>query len=408
MVALRIALRYLFSVKRHRAVNIISSLSVAGLAVATMAIVVVLSVFNGFTRLAESRLGLVQPDFRLVPATGKTIAGADSLAMLMESQDAVAVAAPLLEERALAISREGQMPVRVKGVDRLRFPQVADLQELMVRGSYELADSIYGPDAAVMAPGVAMGLSFFPTTADYLDLYIPTRTGRINPAAPHTAYRHKPLIITGILEVQQPEYDADMLYMGIDSLRRLLDYSACEASAIDIVLTTDASPRQAAARLNAITGDSLLLLDRHHMAADTYRVISVEKWITFLMLIFILLIASFNIVSTMSLMVIEKRTDMSTLHAMGASRSTIGAVFAWEGWLITLLGGIIGCILGAALTLAQQTWGFVKLYGDAAALTIDAYPVQLKDGDIVLVLAVVAVVGLIMAFISSLFTRKIR
>lgn len=406
MVALRIALRYLFSVKRHRAVNIISALSVAGLAVATMATVVVLSVFNGFTRLAESRLGLVQPDYRLAPAQGKTLSNTDSLADALETLAGVAVACPVLDERALAVSSEGQMPVRVKGVDRSRFASVADLDELMVRGAYELCDSVYGGNAAVMAPGVAVGLSFYPTSADYLDIYLPSRLGRINPAAPQNAYRHKALMMTGILEVSQPEYDADNIYMGIDSLRRMLDYHRAEASSVDIVLAPGASAREVREALTAISGDSLVVLDRYTMAAETFRVISVEKWISFLMLVFILLIASFNIVSTMSLMVIEKRTDMNTLRALGASRRTIGAVFAWEGWLITMLGGIIGCILGAALALAQETWGFVKLYGDSSALTIDAYPVHLQWGDTVMVMAVVAAVGMIMAFVSFLFTRK--
>ncbi len=215
------------------------------------------------------------------------------------------------------------------------------------------------------------------------------------------------MAVSAVFQIDQPEYDNDCVTVPLDALRRLLEYRADEASAIDIGLEPGADAARVASDIGAMLGDGFDVLSRERQQADTFRMISVEKWITFLMLVFILVVASFNIVSTLSLMVIEKRYDMATLRSLGASRSTVRRVFIAEGWLITAVGGLVGIALGVGLSLLQERFGSIRLDGDPAALSVEAYPVRLEWGDVGMVLATVVVVGFAIAQLSRLFTRKI-
>jgi len=408
MLALRIALRYLFAKKSHRAVNVISVISLAGVAVATMAIVVVLSVFNGFSDLAHTRLGRIDPDFKAVVKVGKVFAGADSVAVALSGIEGVAWASPTLQERALLVAGDAQMPVRVTGSDPGTYG-APDLSPVIIDGAYA-TEAHVGADtlaAAQLSVGVALHTGLRPGGMSTAVLYAPRRVGRINPANPAAAYRQLPVVVSAVFQIDQPEYDNDCVTVPLDSLRRLLEYRAGEASAIDIGLEPGADAARVASDIGAMLGDGFDVLSRERQQADTFRMISVEKWITFLMLVFILVVASFNIVSTLSLMVIEKRYDMATLRSLGASRSTVRRVFIAEGWLITAVGGLVGIALGVGLSLLQERFGLIRLDGDPAALSVEAYPVRLEWGDVGMVLATVVVVGFAIAQLSRLFTRKI-
>ena len=408
MLPLRIALRYLFAKKSHRAVNVISLISLAGVAVATMAIVVVLSVFNGFSDLAASRLGRIDPDYKVSAVTGKVFPGADSLARSLACIDGVALADPELRERALIVAGDAQMPVRVTGFDPLEYGAPA-LDGVIIDGSYATGAHI-GADtlaAVQLSVGVALHTGLRPGGFATATLYVPRRVGRINPANPAAAYRQLPVAVSGVFQVDQPEYDNDCIAMPLDALRGLLEYDTDEASAIDIGLRPGADPVRAGRLIADAVGPGFSVLSRERQQADTFRMISVEKWITFLMLVFILVVASFNIVSTLSLMVIEKRHDMATLRSMGASRTTVRRVFIAEGWLITAVGGLLGIILGSVLVLMQQHFGFIRLDGDPAALSVDSYPVRLVWADVGMVFATVVAVGFAIAQLSRIFTRKI-
>lgn len=406
MTALRIALRYLFSKKSHRAINVISVVAMAGVAVATMAIVIVLAVFDGFTELAAGHLAQVNAEVRLAPKEGKTLA-ADSLAGVLRDRADVAEAAAVLQERALLVADNGrQMPVVLKGLDYSRAGAIADIEGMVIDGVFRpdggLGDSITGIQPAV---GVAINTGLRPSPYAAAKIYEPRRRGRINPANPAAAYRQLPVAVTGVIEVNQPEYDADFVFMPLEGVRRLLDYRRGEGSAVEVKAAPGVSPTTLCRRL-AADYPELAVEGRMEQQADTFRMIAVEKWVTFLMLCFILVVAAFNIVSTLSLMVIEKRSDMATLRALGAPQGLPRSIFAWEGALITFIGGGAGTVLGVILALVQQHFGIIKLDADPSALTIDVYPVSLHWGDVGAVLLAIAATGAVIALISRLFTRS--
>lgn len=406
MLALNIARRYLLSRKSHSAVNIICGVAIGGVSVAIMAIVVVLSVFNGFASLAEKQMGLFDADLRVEPAAGKTIAGADSLAARVAAMPQVAAAVPVIDERALAVSPSAQMPVRLKGVGAA-FADVTDMDSIIVDGAYAV-DSVYGYGPAHLSVGVAGYMGLSPRVGNIVGVYVPRRVGRINPANPATAFRGDSLAVRSVWQTQRPDYDGDRMIVPLATARRLLDYENGEASAVEIRLAAGADPDAEAARLSAALGDSVRVLTRARQNADSFRMIAVEKWLTFLLLVCILAVASFNIVSTLSLLVIEKRDNMATLRALGASRAMTRRVFMWQGALIALCGGLLGSLLGVALSLGQQHFGWVRLNAEADALTIQVYPVEVHASDLLVVAAVVAVGAVASALVTLLFTKDLE
>lgn len=402
MVSLRIAIRYLFSKKTHNAVNVISLISLAGVAVATMAIVCVLSVFNGFSDLSAAHLSLLDPDLKITPLEGKSISSVDSLIYEIEQIDGVDVAIPTIEEQALAIYGDRQMPVMIKGVPS-EYENTTDIKSIVIDGDFCLTDSI--ASYATLSVGAAIGLGATPSFYRYLGIYMPKREGRVNVANPMTAFRSDSLIVAAVYQVAQAEYDTDMVILPFENAARLLDYDD-EATAIEVKLKSSVNLSKVATQMQTILGDGFVVKDRLRQQEQSFRMIEIEKWITFLMLAFILIIASFNIISTLSMLVIEKSENIYTLHSLGATSTMISRIFMLEGWLISIVGGIAGIIIGVILTLAQQWGGFIKLSGDPSALSIDHYPVRLDVMDLFVVMGLVIVIGFFTAQITALFTRK--
>ncbi len=404
MLTLRIALRYLISHKAHTAVNVISLISVAGVAVATMAIVCVLSVFNGFTKLATSKLSLLSPDLRIESVRGKTIADADSLTAALRRLACVATVAPTVEEHALAIYAGKQMPVVIKGVTEA-YDTITDIRGTVKEdGTFLLEDPDYGR-FATLSVGAAINLEAHPGFYDRLNIYVPRRAGRINPANPSASFRSDSLLVGGVFQSEQLEFDTDLIIIPLPVARNLLDYTS-EATAVEVKLVPGVSADEGAAAISTVVPDSIIVKDRLHQQEQSFKMISIEKWITFFLLAFILIIASFNVISTLSMLIIEKDDNISTLYALGASRGMISRVFILEGWLISLTGGLIGIALGVILSLAQQWGGFIKLGGDHAAMSIDVYPVQLVFGDILVVLALVALTGWLTSTLTAVIMRQ--
>lgn len=408
MLSLKIARRYLRARKSHSAVNVICGVAVGGVAVAVMAIVVVLSVFNGFATLAERQMGLFDADLRIEPSEGKTLAGADSLVRRLAGgrAEGVEAAVAVVDERALAVSGSAQMPVRIKGVGR-GFDAVTAMDSITVDGAYT-ADSIYGYGPAHLSVGVAAYLGLSPRMGNVVGIYVPRRVGRINPANPAAAFRGDSLAVRSVWQTQRPDYDADRVVIPLEAARRLLDYGSGEASAVEARLTPGADPDAVAARLGAELGPDVRVLTRSRQNADSFRMIAVEKWLTFLLLFCILGVASFNIVSTLSLLVIEKRDNMATLRALGATRGMVRAVFMWQGALIALAGGLLGTLLGVALSLGQQHFGWVRLNAAADALTIQVYPVELHAADLLAVGAVILAGAAASALVTLVFTKDME
>ncbi len=390
-LALSIALRYLFSRKRHNAVNVISLISVAGIAVAAMAMIVVLSVFNGFTDLAERQLSRIDPPLSVTPANGKVMTDADSVIKVVSQISPSSRTAAVISEQALAMTPERQMAVRLLGVPD-EFVSLSHLDSITIDG--ECLVSATPLNLAMSSVGVALGLNRRPGDLSLIELYVPRRRGRISTVNQSTAFRCDSIIIAGVYQVEQESYDNDMLIVPLSVARALLDYTS-EATAVHIYpdMTGTATLQE---RLGKALGPSYEVKNRLQQQSESFKMISVEKWITFLMLIFILVIASFNIVSTMSMLIIEKEGNMDILKAMGASNRFISNIFVIQGWLISILGGIVGIAAGLVLCLAQQWGGLIKLNAsNAAALSIDAYPVSVSPYDILIVSAVIAAVGFV-------------
>lgn len=413
MLPLRIALRYLLSRKSHGAVNVISAVSMAGVAVASAAMIVVLSVFNGFSQLVERKTSNFNPPLLAKMADGSVIANADSLAVPLNEIYGQGTASPMIEEQAFAVSQQGQMPVTLRAMtpEAMAASGLADI----------LIDGQLDPSQATVAIGVAINLNVRPLAGerqladgpvtDRIQVFEPNRTGRINPANPTGAFRGDSLIVTGVYQVEQEEQDRDMMVIPLDVARDLLDYTA-EATAIAIYPATTAGKKtvpEIKEEISRLLPAGMVVLDRMEQEADAYRMIAVEKWITFLMLLFILAVASFNIISTLSLMVVEKEKNMGVLSAMGAAPGLIKGIFANQGWLITLGGGCIGLATGSLLTIGQQHFGWIKLGSDnPAMMSVDHYPVSLHLSDLLAVLAAICLTSLLIAAAGAWLSRPSR
>lgn len=396
MLSLRVALRYLFAPKSHAAVNVISLISMAGIAVAAFAMVCVLSVFNGFTDLAASRLSAIDPEIKVTRPYGAVVADGDSLAAAVAAVQGVANVRQVLEQRALAISDGDQMPVRVRGVEP-GYSDVSSLPSLVIDG--EMIDDP-GMECALLSVGVAVRTGARPSAERPFLLTAPRRLGRINPAFPMAAFRTDTLLVSGVYQTNQGEYDEDLVYVPLASARELFDYTS-EITSLDVSVNPGYDAADVAAGISNRLGDSYVVADRMRQQEASFRMIRIEKWITFLMLLFVLVMASFNILSTMSMLIIEKEDNMRILTAMGASRGMIRSIFLHEGMLIAVIGGFAGILAGVAVCVLQQHYGLISLGGDPSQMSIEHYPCRPDIMDILVTACVVTAIGFMSGFISS-------
>lgn len=365
---------------------------------ATVAIVCVLSVFNGFTDLASARLSKVDPDIKAIPINGKVIDSADSLAQAIEAVEGVKRAAPTITENAMAMYGNLQMAVTLRGVPD-EYSEVIGIDSAVIDGAFDV-DSEFPPTTTISV-GTAMRLEAFPGAEGMLRLYVPKRVGKINPANPMAAFMADSMFVAGVYRVDDPDHDMQTVMVSLPAARRLLEYDGGEATAIEIAAKPGVDSDALIAPLQAVVGDNIKLLNRLEQEEQSFKMIQVEKWITFVMLAFILVIASFNVVSTLSMLIIEKRDNMRTLRAMGATGPMIRRIFMWEGWLITMVGGLCGIIVGVALCLAQQWGGFITLNGDPSQLVVSSYPVRVAPIDLLLVAALICAVGWAIGALTS-------
>ncbi len=405
MLALKIAWRYLRAKKSHNAVNIITIISIAGIAVATMAMVVVMSIFNGFASLAESHLSRLDPDLKAERTDLRSFDNADSLAAAIEKINGVRAVLPSIESRALLVSETTQTPVRFRGVTN-RYHMFSHIDSAIIDGMFATSMNSQANTTApiTISVGVANALKQAPDAQTQLNIYVPRREGRINPANPSAAFNSHPVAVSGVFSVEQPDYDNDYIIIPIDAARELLEYDT-QAHALEIYLNPTVNPDELSAQINNMLGTDFSVKDRLAQHAEAFRMISLEKWITFMMLVFILVIALFNIISTLSLLVIEKRSNMETLLHLGATPSLVRRIFTLEGWLITLLGGAIGMVLGVILTFIQQYGKIIKLSANTSQLAIEAYPVTFNPMDLIAVAVAVTLTGLLASQCTRLFVR---
>jgi ABC-type lipoprotein release transport system permease subunit len=253
--------------------------------------------------------------------------------------------------------------------------------------------------------GVSNAVMLRPNADAHVELYVPRRQGRINPANPAAAFTSASVAVSGVFQVNQSDIDADGVIIPLDVARDLLDYTT-EASAVEVSTAKGTDIETVKQTIAQKLGSEYSVKNRLEQRVESFRMISIEKWVTFMMLIFVLVIALFNIISTLSLLVIEKRDNMATLRAFGATQSMVRRVFILEGWLITAVGGIVGIALGVGLTLAQQNYQLIKISGDPSTLTIVAYPVHLLGSDLLVVFAAVLATGLLTAQITRIFLKS--
>ncbi len=394
MVALRIALRYLLAPKSHSAVNVISMVAMGGIALATAALVVVMSVFNGFHSLISERLSALEPPLTAIAAQGKTIASADSLARLLQADSAIAKASPVIEERALAIFNGRQQAIRLRGIK----PELYGLFDSICPVGNPWQDYFPGHQSGIVSVGTANTLDLPIGGEQLLELYMPRRIGRINPANPMAAFRADTIAPSAAYIVNQAELDADMVYVPYSTAANLMQLSD---EATEIYIYPASSEKAAIEAARSLLGPDIKVETLLRRQGVTFQIVNMEKWMTFLLLGFILLIASFNIISSLSLLIIEKEPNATMLRALGATDSHIRNIYTLVGVLITGIGTALGLITGTLLSLGQQHFGWVKLMGDSAELSIRAYPVQFQVLDLPAVVAMALIAGLLTTVIAT-------
>ena len=405
-LAAAIAWRYLKSKKSHSAVGAISAVSVCGMAVATAAIICVLSVFNGFMSSISERLDTLSPDVIAIPARGKVFADGEKVAQRVAAVKGVELATPTLTDNALAIFDSREMPVTLKGVYKDDYARVTAVKSLIGKdyGRYfQTSENAGRTPLGVIAIGTASQLSAIPDSR--LLVFAPKRDGRVNMANPVSSFLTDSLIVTGVYRSNQSEYDENGVIVDIATARRLLQYDF-EASAIEVKARPGVDTEKLASDIQRLLGPDFVVKDRLRQQEMNFRMISIEKWVSFLLLFFILIIASFNIISTLSMLVLEKQRSMSTLTAMGMTPGRIGAVFAWESIYVSLIGGGCGIILGVLLSLLQQHFGLITIPGDPGTTVMRAYPVEVHFSDILLTLVPIAAIGAATALITSRFAKS--
>lgn len=400
--SLKIAARYLVAKKTHSAVNIISIISVCGVVVTTAALVCVLSVFNGFASLIGGKLSMLDPQIAITASEGKAIANADSLISCLSSIPGVKTAVPTVEDHCLAVFGDYQMPVRLKGVPQ-GYDSLTSITPAILEGEFLLDDNV--SHYAVLSIGAALQLRCRPGFIGQIRLFAPQRRGTVNLANPMGAFRSDSVFVAAVYQIEQSNYDRDLIFVPLSMARFLFDYEH-EATSIEVTLLPGTGEQQAMAAISSMLGRGYSVKNRIMQQAASFRMVNIEKWVTFLLLAFIMVIATFNVISTLSLLIIEKDESISTFRYLGATDKQITGIFVAEGWLISLLGAVLGVSLGLLLCWLQQEFGLITLQGSAETLVVRTYPVEIQLPDVALVFALVAAVGLLTSAVTSAIMRR--
>jgi len=390
-ISFYIARRYLFSKKSHNAINVISFISVCGIAIATMAMVCVLSVFNGFGGIVEGMFNAFDPDLKITVKEGKVFDWHTTKFSKALEIKGVRTVSESLEENALFVFEGRQVPVLVKGVSE-DFKLMAGMEKLIVDGSFKLREDVV--DYATLGAGLAVTLGARPGFINPIEIYSPKRNVRVNLANPTAAFTSGYAQIGGVFSLNSPEYDEQMAIIPIELARTLFDYEN-EVTSLEVNLLPNTQVKRIKREIEHILGDDFLVEDRFEQQKESYRMLQIEKWVTFLILAFILLIAVFNVVGSLSMLIVEKLEDIRSLRNMGASDRMISRIFLYEGWLITFIGIVAGIVTGLILCLLQQHFGLLRLSDIPGAYIIDAYPVIVQPADILVVFTVVGAIGLL-------------
>ena len=400
---LHIAWRYLFSKKGHNAINIVSGVSAAAVGVVTAAMVCVLSVMNGFGALVEQMFSEFDPEIRITAAEGKSFQ-LDTLPV----QQALALpfvqaTSEVVEEMALVRYKDHQQPARVMGVDSV-FQLITHIDTIITDGYFSVFDGAF--DRCVMGRGLATQIGVNAHFVGAVHLYAPKRLERVNMLRPDEAFLHEKAFMAGTFAVNQTSYDDQLLLVSLPLARRLFQYDTLTVTALELQLDPKGhfSARQMKAQLRECLGEGYVVADRYEQQSDFFRILKIEKLLTALLLAFILLIACFNVIGSLSMLIIDKQDDICILRHLGATPQIIRRIFLCEGWFIIVLGAVFGLVIGLTICLLQQHLGLLKL-GSGTDYVISAYPVLVQAVDVLAVAMIVLGMGFLAAWYA---TRTLR
>ncbi len=388
-----IARRYLFSKKSTHAINIISAISVAGVAVATMALVVTLSVFNGFHDLVASLLTAFDPQIEVVPVEGKSVPADDPILTEIRQLPEVDIATECVEDQALAFYQDRQAMVKLMGVDD-NFDELTHINDILY-GDGEFSLHAANLQFGVLGIRLAANLGMNANWRGYLKIYAPRREGQLDMMNPDEGFQVDSLISPGVIFcVNQTRYDRDYVITSIDFARSLFDMQGM-LTQLELRLKPGSDLDKVKSKMRKIAAGKYNVLDRLEQQQDTFRIMKVEKFIAYIFLTFILVVACFNIIGSLSMLIIDKKDDVATLRNMGASDKQITRIFLFEGRMISAIGAVVGILIGLLLCWLQQTYGLVSLGQSSGAFVVDAYPVSVHPSDVLIVLITVLIVGFV-------------
>ena len=400
-----IARRYLFSKKKTNAINVISIISVTGVAVATMALVIVLSVFNGFHDLVASFFTNFDPQLKVVPVEGKTAPADDPILTKIRHLPQVDVATECVEDQALAMYRDKQAMVVVKGVDD-NFDQLTHIKEILYgEGEYSLhaANLQYGILGIRLANTLGTSADF----GDYLRIYAPQREGQFDVMSPEEGFVVDSLLSPGVVfAVNQSKYDRNYIVTSVTFARLLFGQDGM-LSSLELRLKDGSDLDAVKSEMRKIAGTKYKVLDRFEQQADTFKIMQIEKVMAYIFLTFILIVACFNIIGSLSMLIIDKKKDVETLRSLGADDRQVKRIFLFEGRMISALGALLGIGLGLLLCWLQQSYGLVKMGERSGSFVVNAYPVSVHYDDVLFIFLTVMAVGWIAVWYPvRYFTKK--
>ena len=399
-----IAGRYLFAKKSHNVINIISAISAIGMAIGTAALIIILSVYNGFDSLIKSMMSNVEPDFLIVPNSGKTFVPNEEAFDLIYDLPEVKSMCCVLQEQVF-ISYDGKQKLaKAKGVNWI-YESESTLGNCMVKGDFKLHKGDI-PMAAV-GVGLAYEMGIDPAFLSPIEIFYPTRTRKISMSNPAASIESVKVWPSGTFSINA-DTDRDLMILPIAKMQELLEYEGDVISGMEIRLTEGTSAKTARKLQKSISetlGENYIVKNRFQQNESLYKMMKYEKAAIFMILIFVVIIIAFNIFGSLSMLIIEKQDDISTLKSLGAKDSLINKIFILEGWMISLAGLAGGLLLGIGFALLQQQFGFIKMPGH---FIVQAYPVILSWSDVLLTTVGVATVGYVIATLPVLSNRQSR
>lgn len=397
-----IAGRYLFARKSHNVINVISAISVVGMAIGTAALTIILSIYNGFDSLVRDMMGNLEPDILIKPSKGKVFVPEGECYDWIYAQESVASMCTVLQEQVF-ISYDGHQGVAIaKGMDAIAQEE-SPIRENIRDGKFEFRHGDI-PEG-VVGVGLAYKMGINPRFLAPIQLYYPSRTRKLSPSSPSSSIEYINIWPSGLFSINS-EIDNSYILLDIDKMRELLEYSGEEVSAVEIRMKEGCGARELKRVIDGISerlGEDFTVSDRFRQNESLYKMMKYEKASIYLILIFVILIIGLNIHASLSMLIIEKREDISTLRAMGAGEKLIRRVFVLEGWFISLLGLAIGLLMGLAFCLLQQRFGLISMPGN---FVIQAYPVVLKGSDLLITALSVAILGYLIAAFTERLSRS--